>query len=115
MTQTEIKKLASEMVGDGKHPNMFFVTKAPYIIINSDLEIMEGYVDSDSETYGPFNSYNEALECFNETELDITLGTGQIFIEDRLVGTIKEKFLVEEVTITHYEDEYDYYDINDYK
>ena len=33
MTQQEIKKLASEIIGDGQLPNKFFVTESSNILI----------------------------------------------------------------------------------
>ena len=32
MTQSEIKTLASEIIGDGQLPNKFFVTTSPFVI-----------------------------------------------------------------------------------
>jgi len=33
MTQSEIKALASEIIGDGQLPNKFFVTTGPWVTI----------------------------------------------------------------------------------
>ena len=32
MTQQEIQKMATEIIGDGQSPNKWFVTQSPYII-----------------------------------------------------------------------------------
>ena len=52
MTQAEIKKLASEIIGDGQTPNMWFVTSGPYVMVKNDegdydYELIEGYSDKD--------------------------------------------------------------------
>lgn len=98
MTQKEIKQLASEVVGDGKSPNMFFVTAGPYIRVTDefgdfDTELMDGFDDTHSETFGPFNTLEDAEKVYDDIELDIYSGTCEVFIEDRKTGTIKEKYL----------------------
>jgi hypothetical protein len=108
MTQVEIKALASEIIGDGQLPNKFFVTEGPYVMVRvdeyeSDFAKIEGFEDTQSTTYGPFDSYEDALEQYNECELDEGCGIGQVFIEDRLSGQMREKYLEkEEKVITRY-------------
>lgn len=115
MTQQEIKKLASEIIGDGQLPNKFFVTESPMILVtdefaNRDYEPIEGYEDADSYTFGPFDTYEEALAAYNESDLDSGEGIGSVMIEDRLTGTIQEKVLEKVVTV-----EYSYTEFNDSK
>ena len=94
MTQQEIKKLASEIIGDGQLPNKFFVTTGPYITVvdeygDLDSELLDGYTANDTVTE-VFDTYEEANEYFNSIELDIYDGTAQAMLEDRLTGQIKE-------------------------
>ena len=106
MTQQEIKKLASEIIGDGQLPNRFFVTESPNILVTNefgdkDYETIEGYEKEPSYTYGPFDTIEEALAAYDEADLDIYEGVGCIYIEDRLTGQIKEKTL-EKIIRTDY-------------
>jgi hypothetical protein len=106
MTQQEIKKLASEIIGDGQLPNKFFVTESPNILVTNefgdkDYETIEGFEGAPSYTYGPFDTYEEALAAYNDSDLDFYDGVGSIMIEDRLTGTIQEKAL-EKVVRTDY-------------
>jgi hypothetical protein len=117
MTQQEIKKLASEMIGDDGTPNMWFVTAGPYIAVEEDAsihgegmsyELIDGYEkNSDTCTYGPFNTYEDAVECYDEQELCVDNGVGQVMIEDRQCGVVKEKWLVKKTVVQYVEDEYD--------
>lgn len=113
MTQQEIKDMARNMVGDGGTPNMWFVTVGPYVILKDDYddssyEIIDGYdKDKDAHTYGPFNSYKEALECYDDHSLDVDSGVGQVFIEDRQCGVVKEKWLTKKMVVEYEEDEVD--------
>ena len=106
MTQQEIKKLASEIIGDGQLPNKFFVTESTNILVTNefgdkDYETIEGYEEEPSYTYGPFDTLEEALAAYDEADLDIYEGVGCICIEDRLTGQIKEKTL-EKIIRTDY-------------
>jgi hypothetical protein len=112
MTQVEIKKLASEIIGDGELPNKFFVTETAYILVRdefggADYEPIEGYNADSSYTFGPFDTYEEALAAYNESELDFHDGVGSVQIEDRLTGTIQEKNLEKIVRIDYSYVEYD--------
>jgi hypothetical protein len=94
MTQTEIKALATEIIGDGQLPNKFFVTTGPWVTIvdefgDQDSEMLEGFSDRDVWTE-VFDTYEEANKHFESIELDIYDGTAQILLEDRLTGIIKE-------------------------
>jgi hypothetical protein len=107
MTQSEIKALASKIVGDGKSPNKWFVTAGPYCVKGEEAVILQGFdAEKDVTTYGPFLSREEALECYDGLDLDANVGIGQVFIEDRKTGTVKEKFLRAKVRVVYEEDEY---------
>ena len=111
-TNDKAKAMAREMVGDGQSPNLWFVTYGPYIAISGedgyDFELMEGFdTDKDTFTQGPFTSYEEALECYDEIELDAYYGIGQAFIEDRECGVVTEKWLHKRVKTEYVQDEYD--------
>lgn len=106
MTQQEIKELASKIIGDGQLPNKFFVTESPMILVTGgfgerDYDYIEGYENSDPTTFGPFDTYEEALAAYDKADLDIYEGIGSVTIEDRLTGQIKEKVL-EKIVRTDY-------------
>jgi hypothetical protein len=113
MTQKEIKAMAKEIVGDGQTPNLWFVTYGPYIAVHDgdmsyDFELIEGRDgNTDTFTQGPFTSYEEALEAYDEIELSFDYGIGQAFIEDRECGTVTEKWLHKKVRTEYIQDEYD--------
>lgn len=97
MNQAEIKNLASQIVGDGESPNKYFVTHSAYCNVvdddgEVDMQLIDGFSD-DATTFGPFETYKEALEKFNDIDVDEDLGIGHVMIEDRLVGTLIEKGL----------------------
>jgi hypothetical protein len=94
MTQSEKKALASQIIGDGKLPNKFFVTTGPWVTLvdeygDQESELLDGYTEHDSVTE-VFDTYEEANEYFERIELDIYDGTAQILLEDRKTGVIKE-------------------------
>jgi hypothetical protein len=94
MTQSEKKALASQIIGDGKLPNKFFVTTGPWVTLvdeygDQESELLDGYTEHDSVTE-VFDTYEEANEYFQRIELDIYDGTAQILLEDRKTGVIKE-------------------------
>ena len=102
----EAREMARELVGDGQTPNLWFVTHGPFIIEgdgdNAVFELIEGYdPDKDTTTMGPFASYAEARACYDETDPDYEYGIGQVFIEDRLCGTVTEKYLEKIVKIDY--------------
>lgn len=109
------KELARELVGLGKDgrpvKNLWFVTEGPYHMVNndgdSDYELLDGYSDEDTHTYGPFLSYEDACEKYDELGLDAYSGVGQVCIEDRWCGQVKEKFLVKKIVIDYDYDEND--------
>jgi len=110
MTQAEVKKLASEIIGDGQTPNQWFVTTSAYIRnINNgnEQELIEGYSEKDTCTYGPFNDFEDAVDCLDDQELSVKHGVGQVCIEDRMCGTVTEKWLTKKVTVIYEEDMYD--------
>ena len=111
MTQKEIKKLASEIIGDGQSPNKFFVTTAPYVTIvdesgERESEMLEGFTEDNIWTE-VFDTYEEAKEFYDLTELDHYNGVCQIVLEDRLTGVIKETGLEKVVTIKYTQVGYD--------
>lgn len=113
MTQKQIKTLASQLVGDGQSPNMWFVTYGPYIAVYNEheeceFELIEGYDrEKDTCTLGPFDTYEEALEEYDEIELDESYGVGQAFIEDRQNGIVNEKWLTKQVKTVYVQSDYD--------
>lgn len=114
-TKTDVKALASQVIGDGGAPNMFFVTTYP------DVYVVDEFGDGNSETvdwlkeehhkyvhtYGPFHSYSEAQNAYDELELDIYTGVCTVVMEDRQTGTIKEKFLRKVVKVDYHFAEHD--------
>jgi hypothetical protein len=109
--QTMTKQLAKEIVGDGQTPNLWFVTFSPYYHTrengNSEFELLEGYTDADSETFGPFASYEYAKEVYDNQELDHYSGVGSVCIEDRMWGTVTEKFLEKRIVVDYSYQEFD--------
>lgn len=105
MTQSEIKKLASEIIGDGQLPNKFFVTTSPWVTIvdefgDQEFELLDGFYEGDTWTQ-VFDSYEEANKHFENIELDIYDGTAQIMLEDRLTGVIKEVSLEKVIKVDY--------------
>ena len=93
------------IIGDDKSPNVWFVTKSPYYMKYQDgygeSFLLEGFDNTESETYGPFYSYIEACKKYDEIELDPYEGIGTVTIEDRKIGVVKEKFLEERITVDY--------------
>ena len=116
LTQAQIKALATEIVGDGESPNKFFVSVSPYFRMVQDTSVfgeghrdavLEGFdAEKDYTIYGPFDTLEEAEECYNDQELDDSYGVGSVYIEDRETGTVKEKWLEGYETIKFTEREY---------
>lgn len=98
-----ILDLARDIVGDGKSPNVLFVTTSAQFLRCKDGECeyftLDGFTSEDRETYGPFYSYVDACNKYDELELDPYEGIGSVVIEDRKIGTVKEKFLEERITV----------------
>ena len=111
MTNEQAKAMATEMVGDGKSPNKFFVTSSPCYLVTDefegrDFELLDGYDIKDGETR-VFDTLEEAENYYDEIDLDIYQGIGSVMIEDRKSGTIKEKRLEKIVKIDYMVSEYD--------
>jgi hypothetical protein len=109
------KDLASEIIGDGKSPNVWFVTQSPYYMKYKDgygeSFLLDGFDASEySVMFGPFFSYKDACAQYDEIELEAYDGVGTVTIEDRKIGVVKEKFLEERITI-----DYSYNEIDDSK
>jgi len=105
MTQSEIKTLASEIIGDGQLPNKFFVTTSPFVINvgedgDREFEELEGYNQDDSVTV-VFDSYKEASDYFDTVELDASIGVSSVSIEDRLCGILKEHILEKVIKVDY--------------
>ena len=109
LNEAQIKELATEIVGDGKDPNKFFVTVSPYFAVNSndafESELLDGYTDKDTETR-LFNTFEQANEYYNSVDLDPYEGIGTVMIEDRKTGTIKQKELSKIVKVEYSYNEY---------
>ena len=109
------KDLASEIIGDGKSPNVWFVTQSPYYMKYKDgygeSFLLDGFDASDySVMFGPFFTYKDACAQYDEIELEAYDGVGTVTIEDRVIGVVKEKFLEERITV-----DYSYNEIDDSK
>jgi hypothetical protein len=107
--------LASEIIGDGKSPNVWFVTQSPYYMKYKDgygeSFLLDGFDAADySVMFGPFFSYKAACDQYDEIELEAYDGVGTVTIEDRKIGVVKEKFLEERITV-----DYSYNEIDDSK
>lgn len=94
MNKKEIQDLAMQIVGDGQTPNKFFVSISPYYmdLSNGGYILIEGYEDKDLQIK-VFDTLEEADAFYSEQELSNDYGIGIVTIEDRLIGTIKEKTL----------------------
>jgi len=107
MKNLTVKELATKIVGDGKKPNKYFVTIGYgwYMPVNEEeMEQVDNSMDSVSIL---FTNKDEAIQCYNSISLfngtvkGITGETiGQVMIEDRLTGTIKEKYLTQNINGT---------------
>lgn len=111
MTSQEVKQLAIEIIGDGKSPNKFFVTAGPYYFEidefgDHEAVLLDGFVETDVDT-AMFDTLEEAEEYYDQLELDIYDGVGQVMIEDRKTGVIKEKTLQKIVKVDYSMVEYD--------
>ena len=109
------KDLASEIIGDGKSPNVWFVTQSPYYMKYKDgygeSFLLDGFDASDySVMFGPFFTYKDACAQYDEIELEAYDGVGTVTIEDRVIGVVKEKFLEERITV-----DYSYNEVDDSK
>jgi hypothetical protein len=106
------KDLASEIIGDGKSPNVWFVTQSPYYMKYKDgygeSFLLDGFDAADySVMFGPFFSYKAACDQYDEIELEAYDGVGTVTIEDRKIGVVKEKFLEERITVDYSYNEID--------
>lgn len=108
------KDLAMNIIGDGKSPNVWFVTQSPYFMKYKDgygeSFLLDGYGADEAKMYGPFFSYAEACEKYDEIDLDPYDAIGTVTIEDRKIGVVKEKFLEERITV-----DYSYNEVDDSK
>jgi len=108
-----VTRLAMNIIGDGKSPNVWFVTQSSYFMRYKDgygeSILLEGCDESESSPmFGPFFSYSDACAKYDEIELDPQNGIGTVTIEDRVMGVVREKYSSETITVT-----YDYDEIDD--
>lgn len=100
MKQLNIKQLATEMVGDGKRPNVWFVTIAYgwFYPPGEEVDMVQVRDALESVTI-LFLNKEDAEKCYLNVQLrsDIKKVTrqmiGEVIIEDRLTGVVKQKFL----------------------
>jgi hypothetical protein len=109
-----VKLLASEIIGDGQSPNIWFVTKSSNVISedNGFDECLPNFENEKSTTYGPFYSYADACKKYESIDLSVKYGIGQVCIEDREIGVVKEKVFEKAIRIEYVEreiDDSDYY------
>jgi len=109
-----VKALASQIIGDGQSPNIWFITKSPYFMRykdgHGDSFLLPDSDPSNSQTYGPFYTYQDACDMYDSIELDHYDEVGTVTMEDREIGVVKEKFLEERITV-----DYSYGEIDDSK
>jgi hypothetical protein len=106
------KDLAMNIIGDGKSPNVWFVTQSPYFMKYKDgygeSFLLDGFDAAEySVMFGPFFSYKDACAQYDEIELEAYDGVGTVTIEDRKIGVVKEKFLEERITVDYSYNEID--------
>jgi hypothetical protein len=111
MIKKEIQDLAIEIVGDGKTPNKYFVSVSPYYmdIPNGGYVLIEGYDEQKDLLVEMFDTREAAEEFYSQQDLSDEYGIGIVTMEDRLLGTIKEKTLqyYNKPTWTRYEKNYE--------
>lgn len=95
MNKKEIQDLATQIVGDGKTPNKYFVSISPYYLDlpNGGYVLMEGYDEQKNFLVEMFDTQEEAQDFYDKQDLSDENGVGIVTMEDRLLGTIKEKTL----------------------
>lgn len=96
--ETNIIELAKNLVGDGKSPNKYFVTIAYGWYKPKDNEEMIQVKNSLDSVTAMFTSRSDAEQFFDNipiyaASIDNVTGEtiGQIIMEDRKIGVIKEK------------------------
>ncbi len=98
-----ISKMATEMVGDGKDPNKFFIVVSDdyYFDGPEGNDFYSTYPDLapvklkkiETKTLGPFDTIEEAMNKIFNIHLDSKNGPRMVNIEDRKNGLIYERFL----------------------
>jgi len=93
-----VKELATKIVGDGKKPNKYFVTIGYGWYFPNESEEMIQVKDSLDSVTVMLTNKEDAIKLYNSiiirTISPVTKETiGQVMIEDRLTGVIKEKCL----------------------
>lgn len=108
----EAAEKAKQMVGDGGEPNYFFVTTSNDYQFYDKVENEITYYFNDpkkapvkiedhieTETFGPFETFKEAMKKADKIDLSESVGPRRIIIEDRKSGTIYERAMEAKVTI----------------
>jgi hypothetical protein len=107
----EAVKQAHELVGDGKDPNLFFVTYSNDYMFYDDDNEMQWYSGSHEtapvkneseirvETFGPYEKLEDAMKKADDIDLNGKSGPRTVMIEDRKNGQIYERCLVPTTTI----------------
>lgn len=113
-----VTKMATEKIGDGEDPNMFFVSSTnDYMFHNKKLGHAVYYFNNPSdgpikiedhiirEIFGPFQTLEQAKAKAEDIELDAELGPRRISIDDRLNGPVYERVLKAEIKVIWQEEE----------
>lgn len=102
VNQRSFRKLSDTIqIGDGGLPNKYWVTISNDYCVQAEPGVLRwsGRSDVEMETFGPFDSYQEAMEVRNKLLGEITPpnidGFHSIFIEDRISGEIHYDVYVE--------------------
>lgn len=111
-------KMALDKIGDGEDPNMFFVTTTnDYLYTDKDGELCYYWDDPKKaphkiedhiirETFGPYQTFDQAKKKAEEVELSEDLGPRRVTIDDRLEGPgLYERVMKAEVRIIWQEKE----------
>ena len=109
MTQQEIKQLGFDTIGDGREPNLFFVTTSAWMLANGgedSYKLIDGFDDEKLYTQ-LFDNYEEAKRYYNGVNLDEAFGIGTVTLEDRKSGVIAEKRLRKAVSVEYTHEEQD--------
>lgn len=95
-------KNAREMVGDGKTPNMFWVTVSNDYMIDTEegIDYASSHGDESykaAKTIGEYTDIKDALNAADEVILNENDGPRYLMIEDRQYGTVYERYLHKQI------------------
>jgi len=100
----DIAERAKKQVGDGKEPNLFYVTiNNDYMYYNESGDVT-WYSDNSKEApvivedhieveVFEFENFKDAMKKVDETDINEEVGPRYVCLEDRKTGQIYEKFL----------------------